>query len=172
MQKIKHLTYIFLILLLASCASSKQTVIRKQTISQRAQVTLALDQHQYKTACTLKVWKNELIILSVLPMMGIEMFRLEASPEQIIVIDKLHKQYAVLSYEDINEFAPTRLSFKKLQSIVKLTDKELKFDFKIGTRVLKLTGNFGQPEYNTLKDPQPLNKTRYKQVSLREILPI
>ena len=172
MQKIKYLIYIFLVLLLVSCASSKQTAVRQQTISQRAQVTLVLDQHQYKTACTLKVWKNELIILSVLPMMGIEMFRLEATPEQIFVIDKLHKQYTILSYEEINKVAPTRLSFKKLQSMAKLTNKELHFDFKIGTRVLKLTGNFSQREYNTLKAPQPLNKTKYKQVSLREILPI
>ena len=105
MQKVKHILFFGLIaIMLASCASSKSASTKRQTLSQKAHVGLTVDQYQYNVDCVLKVWKNELIVLSVLPMMGIEMFRLEATPEDIIVIDKFNKRYAIITYEELQQF--------------------------------------------------------------------
>ena len=70
MYKIKHILLIIVGLLLVSCASNRPNRVHKQVMTQRTQVTLTFDQHEYKTNCMLKVWKNELIVLSVMPVMG------------------------------------------------------------------------------------------------------
>ena len=172
MYKFKHILLIIGVLLLASCASNRQHKVHKQVMTQRTQVTLTLDQHEYKTNCVLKVWKNELIVLSVLPVMGIELFRLEATPDQVTIIDKLNRRYTVMSYEEINRLSPRRISYKMLQLLINRAGKEINFDLQAGTHMLKLKANMGQREYNNQKEAQMVNTNKYKQVSLREILPI
>ena len=51
-------------------------------------------------------------------------------------------------------------------------EKEINFDLQAGTHTLQLKANMGQREYNNQKEPQMVNTNKYKQVSLREILPI
>jgi hypothetical protein len=120
----------------------------------------------------LKVWKNELIVLSVTPVMGIELFRLEATPDQVTIIDKLNRRYTIMTYEDINKLSPRRISYKMLQLLINKAEKEINFDLQAGTHTLQLKANMGQREYNNQKEPQMVNTNKYKQVSLREILPI
>jgi hypothetical protein len=120
----------------------------------------------------LKVWKNELIVLSVTPVMGIELFRLEATPDQVTIIDKLNRRYTIMTYEEINKLSPRRISYKMLQLLINKAGKEINFDLQAGTHTLQLKANMGQREYNNRKEPQMVNTNKYKQVSLREILPI
>jgi hypothetical protein len=106
-------------------------------------------------------------------MLGIEMFRLEASADSVVVIDKLNKRYTELSYEELNAYTPRKISFKVLQMMVKQHQKEnIELDFSVGTHVLKIQSQVLNCEYNTLGEAQPMNKSRYKKVGLREILPI
>ena len=61
MYKIKHILLIIVGLLLVSCASNRPNRVHKQAMTQRTQVTLTLDQHEYKTIC-----KSKLISLPAL----------------------------------------------------------------------------------------------------------
>jgi hypothetical protein len=173
MQKINYILLVGIIALgLSSCASRKHSVSLRQTTTQRGQISLTLDQHHYEMGCVVKTWKNELIVLSVLPVMGIEMVRLEALPDSIIVIDKLNKQYAIVSYDEINELSPKEITFNILQSMVQQAKKEIYLEFSTNKHVLKLKGKLSKKERNAQKEPQMLNKSKYKQVTLRNLLPI
>lgn len=173
MRQIKQILFILLVIIgLASCATSKKSTIGKQNVTQKAQISLTLDQHKFDMSCQLKAWKNELIVLSVLPMMGIEMFRLEATPDSVVVVDKLNKKYAVMTYEEINELSPTTITFKYLQSMLKKAQKDIIMDLKAGSHTLKINAKLQDPEYNTLKEPQYINLKKYKKVTIRNILPI
>lgn len=174
MKRLQNILLIIVMLVMVGCASKRTaTVTNQQNISMRAKVSLTLDKHNYQTSCVVKMWKNELIILSVLPMLGIEMFRLEASADGVTVIDKLNKRYTELSYEELNAYTPRKISFKVLQMLVKRHQKEnIELDFSVGTHVLKIQSQVLNCEYNTQGEAQPMNKSRYKKVGLREILPI
>ena len=65
----------------------------------------------------LRMKKGEVIQLSVAPLLGIEVARLEISPERILAVDRLHKQYVEVSFEDLNRMANLNLSFNVLQSL-------------------------------------------------------
>ena len=175
MKRIQNILLIIIVLLMmVGCASKRTaTVTSKQDLSMRAKISLTLDKHNYQTSCVVKMWKNELIILSVLPMLGIEMFRLEASADGVVVIDKLNRRYTELNYEELNAYTPRKISFKMLQMLVKHNQKEdIELDLNVGTHVLKIQSQVLSCEYNTLGEAQPMNKNKYKKVSLREILPI
>lgn len=70
-----------------------------------------------KLSATLRTKKGEVIQLSVAPLLGIEVVRLEISPERILAVDRLHKQYVEVSFEDLNRMANLNLSFNVLQSL-------------------------------------------------------
>ena len=70
-----------------------------------------------KLSATLRMKKGEVIQLSVAPLLGIEVARLEISPDRILAVDRLHKQYVEVSFDELNRMADLNLSFNVLQSL-------------------------------------------------------
>ena len=164
-------------LLLSACSVSKHAPHSRQAITQRAQVTLELDQHQYSMGCTMKIWRDELLVISVQPMLGIEMVRVEADQDSIWVFDKMNKRYAALSYTSINRLIRPGVSYHILQTfcdqpITPKKQKNLSKEFHVGKHRLKIACKYTQREYSTQLSPTRTDTSRYKKVDLRTILPI
>lgn len=70
-----------------------------------------------KLSATLRMKKGEVIQLSVAPLLGIEVARLEISPDRILAVDRLHKQYVEVSFDELNRMANLNLNFNVLQSL-------------------------------------------------------
>lgn len=51
------------------------------------------------------------------PFLGIEVARLEISPDRILVVDRLHKQYVEVSFGELNRMTNLNLSFNMVQSL-------------------------------------------------------
>lgn len=66
---------------------------------------------------TLRIKRGKVIQLSVAPLLGIEMARMEITPEQVLLVDRLHKQYVEVSFEALSSLANTELDFHILQSL-------------------------------------------------------
>ena len=60
---------------------------------------------------------DSMIVISVMPMLGMEMMRVEATPTQIIAIDKLHGRYAKATYADLNRRLTPSLNWDILQQL-------------------------------------------------------
>ena len=173
MQKIKNILLVSIIVTcLASCASTSHTPQQKQVVSRRGQIGLSLEHLQYNMNCMLRIWKNKLIVLSVTPAMGIEMLRVEATPESILVIDKLNKRYAVVTYNELKDLTQKRITYNLLQFILLRTNQEIQYDIPVGSRTIHLTGKLMQREHTGPTDPQYLKLAKYKQVTLQKILPL
>ena len=164
--------------LLSSCAVQRQTEPRRyQTLTQKANATLQFDQREYSMSCSIQMWRNELIILSLQPILGVEMFRLEASQDSVLVIDKMNRRYTTLAYEWASQAVQPTPSYKMIQDFVtppllsqsKATSQRT---FEIGKHKIGIKCAFSQREYNTLTTPKRLDLKKYKRVSLREIIPL
>ena len=70
-----------------------------------------------KVNATLRMKRGEVIQFSVAPLLGIEVVRMEISPQGILVLDRLNKRYVQASFEQVNNWARTDLSFHVLQSL-------------------------------------------------------
>ncbi len=162
--------------ILSSCATSRRATSRYQTMTERAQVTLTLDQHRYSMSSTVRVWRNELVLISVQPMLGIEMFRLEATTDSVFVFDKMNRKYVALSYPDIRQTFNTQISYKTIQDFLThptaKNDAPIQLQFTSGKHQLNLSCTFSHREQNTLQAPTRTKTDKYQQVTLREILPL
>lgn len=179
MQIRKHIISVLMIILMivvSSCSVSRRATSRHQTLSQRAQVTLQYDQHQYSMSSVVRVWRNELVVISVQPMLGIELVRMEITPDSVMVFDKMNRRYVALAYSEIGQTLGSKISYKTIQDFMwrqAKKDKEpLQLEFTYGKHHLKLSCEFSNRENNTLQSPTRTKTDKYKRVSLREILPI
>lgn len=166
------------LLLLCSCAIKRQATPRRySTLSQKALTTLRFDQQEYSMNCAVQIWHNELIVLSLQPMLGIELFRMEASKDSVLLIDKMNRRYTTLSYDWADKDIRPAPSYKMIQDFLTTPDtKQEKATseqtFRVGSHTIGLKCKFSQREYNTLTAPKQMNLKKYKRVSLRDILPL
>lgn len=67
---------------------------------------------------TLRIKRGEVIQLSVAPLLGIEVARMEITPDRILVVDRLNKCYVEASFDMLSQLANTELNFYILQSLM------------------------------------------------------
>jgi len=169
--------FILCVAALSSCRVQKDVPTRYHTLTQRATTTLVLDEHRYSMSCTVQLWRNELVVISLQPMLGIEMARVEASKDSVWVFDKMNRRYAVLSYHDAAHKIHPVPSYKMIQDFVTepVTPKKsakVSKTFTAGEHRLQVDCSFSSREYDTLKKPSRQDTRKYKRVSLHTILPI
>lgn len=165
-------------ILLCSC-QTQQTVHprRYQNMSQKASTTLCFDEHQYTMNCSVQIWRNQLITLSVQPILGIEMIRVEATLDSVLIVDKMNRRYTMIAYDWAEKAITPAPSFKLIQDFMTtpLSSKKKSTplrEFQVGTHAISIRSTFSQREYNQLTTPKRIELKKYKRVSLREILPL
>ena len=131
-------TMLLSVLLLVSCKSSKtiiqggsgmlltgeeqlEAVIENTPVfdsfSSRLRMTIPLKKGDYTINGTLKMQRDELIQISLLvPIIRTEAARIEISPENILVIDRMNKRYAYVPVAELREIFHTEVDFPMLQS--------------------------------------------------------
>lgn len=165
-------------LLFASCSTQRSVESRRyQTLQQKATTTLRLDQRQYTMDASVQLWRNELIIISLQPMFGIEMVRVEATKDSVLLVDKMNRRYTVIHYDMFDQQVKPTPSYRLIQDFVstpQTPDIKAKSQrsFAIGNHEIAIECTFSQREFNTLKAPRRIDLKKYKRVSLRDILPI
>ena len=114
-------------LLLCSCGAKKKAVhpVEPQPVVpawhtcliQGAQATVITDEDKVSSSVTMQTVHDSMIVISVMPMLGMEMMRVEATPTQIIAIDKLHGRYAKATFADLNRRLTPSLNWDILQQL-------------------------------------------------------
>lgn len=134
---IRYLYVLVVIVLVASCSSTRklektpmiggltgeaymEKVIELspswKAVSGKVALTLNMEgQKDTKVSATLRLKRGESIQLYVAPLLGIEVARLEITPEGLLAVDRLNKRYVKVSFEELSRLANTELSFNVLQ---------------------------------------------------------
>jgi hypothetical protein len=176
MQINKHWIYIVLVAMaiMTSCSVSRRGIVKYHTIAQRAHVTLELDQHKYSMNSQVRVWRNSLVTVSLQPMLGIEVARMEATQDSVWVFDKMNRRYVAFAYSDLGHNLSPKISYKTIQEFATypIGNEDATIELTYGKHKLKLSSKYSNREYNTLQEPQQTNTNKFKRVSLREILPL
>ncbi|MGL4851335.1 MAG: DUF4292 domain-containing protein [Phocaeicola sp.] len=70
-----------------------------------------------KVSGTLRMRKDEAIQISVAPLLGIEVGRIEMTPDRLLAIDRLNKRYVEVSFGELKEMTHADLDFYTLQAL-------------------------------------------------------
>lgn len=87
-------------------------------LAQGAQAEVILGEQTLRVTCSFWAIKDSISIISITPMFGIEMYRLEATPEQITIIDKMQHQYIVTHYDDINRYLTPPMRYQDIEDAI------------------------------------------------------
>lgn len=134
-----YVTAIIMILLVSSCSSTKnlkKNVIvgnltqdeyvmnlfekSKEWNAVSGKIVLTInkaDKEPLSVSGSLKIKRNEVIQLSIAPILGIEVARAEFTPNGILIIDRLKKRYITATFDELRQMSNTNLDYNILQSL-------------------------------------------------------
>jgi len=101
---------------LISDALSSQLDYR--TISTKGSIEFAVGNSSRKSSAVYKVIKDSLLQVSVRPILGMEAFRITFTPDRVIIIDRLKKQYIDENYNNSSLKAHFDFNFYNLQAML------------------------------------------------------
>ncbi|MBR6167714.1 MAG: DUF4292 domain-containing protein [Paludibacteraceae bacterium] len=124
MKTRKYILLVLAALVLAACGTKKALTVKPAQkpawhtcLIQGARATVTKGSDRVSATVTMQTVRDSMIIISVMPMLGIEMLRLEATPQELIAIDKIHGQYATTDFKQLNHKLTPRLNWTVLQQI-------------------------------------------------------
>lgn len=89
-----------------------------KTFSSRLNLNLSSGTKSLSSKASLRIVKDKAIQLSVQPLFGVEMLRLYADPDSLVLLDRMNKRYVKESIEDVKKVYPVGFDFKTLQSLL------------------------------------------------------
>lgn len=100
----------------------QQSLAWAGSYTSKARFNFTLGQKTFSLNGTLRLKHNEALQISLqVPLLGMEAARIEATPERIIIIDRLHKRYVEEPIEHLSTLSGTGLDFYALQALLSAT---------------------------------------------------
>lgn len=136
-QKIK--IFFFFLLLLSSCKTTKQVsvtqlpkdlntqkVIEYLKLQDNIQsmnaskiiMNLKLDNREFNVTSSFSMIKDSAIHISIQPFLGLELYKLEITPQIIKIFDKINQKYYVVNYEFLSNRLGIQIDFYHLQALL------------------------------------------------------
>lgn len=176
-------------LIISGCASKKKIAqAQVETVKEElkkptwhttlvpgAEATITADKQSIRATCQMQVVRDSMLVISVMPMFGIETHRLEATPDSLFVIDKLGRQYGAVDFATINQYITPKISWNDLQEMAsgeKVTSETETYRWSYSAKGHTATLSL---RYNTIQRNVPmrvvhLNTTRYKKIDPKTFL--
>lgn len=137
----KQISYIvLLVLILTSCSTSRNTLrnttigglsgteymekviewtLSRDNLTARARIELNVGSSSPMSVnANMRVRRGEIIRFSVAPILGIEVARIDITPDKVMAVDRMNKRYVELGFAEISSLLNTELDFNILQSLI------------------------------------------------------
>ena len=118
--------------------------------------------------------RDSLAVISVMPMLGMEMLRIEATPLEVIVIDKLHAQYGQATYADINRKLTPSMNWDVMQQLCSAElptgDQKARLVYQFGKETIELVIDYPPRQLDVPIRISHLPLTKYKQADISKWL--
>lgn len=137
----RQIQYLFLlILILTSCSTSKNSLRNtmigglsgteymekviewtpsRQNLTARTRIELNTGTASpINVNANMRIRRGEIIRITVAPFLGIEVARIDITPEKVLAIDRMNKRYVELGFGELSSLLNTELDFNILQSLI------------------------------------------------------
>jgi hypothetical protein len=99
-------------------AAFQEKSFQYQTLSARVQFEIVTASgKEMGSRAQLKFLKNNRLQISIQPVLGIEAFRAELTPDSIKIVDRLNRRFLIESFDKIEEVAQIDFNFYNLQAL-------------------------------------------------------
>ena len=185
MKREKYIVFLLAALVLVSCGTKKKAVVESRkpkvesvptwhTCLTQGQATVSTNEDKLSATFLMQTVRDSMLVISVMPLLGMEMIRIEATPTELTAIDKIHGRYAKATYADLNRKLTPDLNWDILQQLCSAElptgNEKARLQYAFGEQTLELVIDYSPRKvdvpvrvYN-----QPLNK--YTQVDISQWL--
>lgn len=177
MKQFRYILFILCAVLLASCGAQKGLKKPKHLTAEvkKAQLHVEMDDKQYDFTASMQTVANSYAVLSVTPLLGIEVARVEAMKDSICVIDKVHRKYSVVPYSQLNLVVTPSVRLKNLEDIVMGTglkegEKTQTLRYKALTHTIKVDITYPAITYDQPLTIRRQDLSRYQRVPIQKLL--
>jgi hypothetical protein len=170
-------------IVLCSCAAKKKIVVPPEEMApvwQTVQVTntllaIEVDGQTYNVTCQMQAVRDSMIVVSVMPVLNMELLRLEITPEEALVIDKMNHRYTRLELAKAQSSVLPALRWDDLQRVASGSGgaqagetMSLGYNFRGHSLQLKVT--FGTIAYDAPVHLRRLKLNNYEFVDIMALL--
>lgn len=175
MKSKKYIIILLAGMMLVSCGVKKRATKSEPSeptwhtcLIQGARATVTKGAESYSANVTMQTVRDSMLVISVMPMLGMEMLRLEATPLELTGIDKIHGQYAQVSFADLNRQLKPALNWDVLQQVCAA---ELPTGSERGRLVFEFNGDVIEVviEYPARKLDVPVRVTNQQVTKYRKV---
>ena len=90
-----------------------------QTLSAKGSLTFQLGNGKSKKVnASLRIARNRMIQISIVPLLGIEVARIELTPDKVLLVDRINKNYIEATFHELSAWTKSSLDFHILQSLL------------------------------------------------------
>ena len=171
------------ILLLSGCGAKKKAVqsdiaeevqaeepVWHTCLIQSARATVFTNEDKMAATVTMQTVRDSMLVISVMPMLGIEMFRLEATPLELIAIDKMHGQYAKTTFAELNRKLTPSLNWDILQQLctaeLPLSAERARLQYMFGDDIIELVVDYPARQLDVPVRVMNMPVIRYTQIDI------
>ena len=143
-------------------------------VIQGAKATVTTKSDKITASVTMQAVHDSLIIISVMPALGIEMVRLEATPDELLAFDKVHNRYAKITFKELNKRLKPKLTWKQLEQICSAEmpggKDKLHLEYSIGKDTVQFDIKYPARKINGPVKMNRLKTNKYKQMDISKWL--
>ena len=187
MKSERIIGFICAAIMMVSCGTKKQAVSSTLPVEEKpavpawhtcvmqgAKATIILGDQKISANTTLQVVRDSMLVISVMPLAGMEMARFEATPDRIVGINKLEGTYAVASYEELNRKIIPAVSWDTLQQLCSAElptgSDQGRLVYTLGKQIVEITVEYPARKLDVPVRIHHLRTDRYKKVDISKWL--
>ena len=172
-------------ILLIGCGAKKKAVETPPVVEpevpawhtcviQNARATVIRGGDKLSAQVTMQTVRDSLAVISIMPMLGMELLRVEATPTEVIAIDKLHGQYGKATYAELNRKLTPSLNWDIMQQLCSAElptgSKRGRLAYQFGDETIELVVDYPERQLDlpVRISHQPLD--RYKKADISKWL--
>ena len=177
----RYIVLLLAVVMLAGCGTKKKVAesVQPSEVSeptwhtcliQNARATVTMNEDRLTANVTMQTVRDSMMVISIMPMLGMEMMRIEATPLELTAIDKIHGRYAKATYAALNNRLTPSLNWDILQQLCSA-------ELPTGSERARLVYSFGEQmielviDYPARKIDVPVRVTslplnKYQQVDI------
>jgi len=174
---------ILVVVLLCGCGAKKKVLVPPElpeALWHTVQVTNTMlqveaDDNEFNVSCQMQAVRDSLLVVSIMPMLNMELLRIEATPTEAILIDKMHRKYAKLDLSEAKDWIVPAFRWEDLQALVSgertmpEADK-MTLEYMYRGEIIRLTVTYGTIAYDAPVHVRHLSLDKYQKVDIKEIL--
>lgn len=141
---------------------------------QNARASIAIDGDRFSANVTMQTVHDSMLVISIMPMLGVEVVRLEATPLELTGINKLDGTYATTTYADVNRNLTPTVNWDILQQLctaeLPTGNEHARLFYTLGDKTIEMTVDYPARKLDVPVRVMHQNVSRYKKIDIRKWL--